>query len=56
MNTTDIDAEGDDAVADWEARFAEVRERVRQALGWMVVVIDGAYGRYSQLKHDCAHY
>jgi AIPR protein len=50
MNTTDIDAEGDDAVAVWEARFAEVRERVRQALGWMVVVIDGAYGRYSQLS------
>ena len=50
MNTADIDAEGDDAVSAWEARFAEVRERVRQALGWMVVVIDGAYGRYSQIS------
>ena len=50
MDTADIDAEGDDATATWEARFAEVQERVRQALGWMVVVIDGAYGRYSQLS------
>ncbi len=50
MNTADIDAEDDGAVAAWEARFTEVRERARQALGWMVVVIDGAYGRYSQLS------
>ena len=50
MDTADIDAEDDDAVAAWEARFAEVRERVRKALGWMVVVIDGAYGRYSQIS------
>ena len=49
MDTADIDAEDDAATAAWEARFAEVRERVRKALGWMVVVVDGAYGRNSQL-------
>lgn len=50
MDTADIEAEGDDAAAAWEAQLSEVQERVRQALGWMVVVIDGAYGRYSQLS------
>ncbi|MGO9190369.1 MAG: AIPR family protein [Streptosporangiaceae bacterium] len=50
METGDIDAEGDAAAAAWEVRLAEVRERVRKALGWMVVVIDGAYGRYCQLS------
>ena len=38
METGDIDAEGDAATAAWEVRLAEVRERVRKALGWMVVV------------------
>jgi hypothetical protein len=50
MDTSDFDAEGDTAAEAWEARFAEVRERVRKALGWMVVVIDGAYGRKSQIS------
>ncbi|WP_265567936.1 AIPR family protein [Streptomyces hygroscopicus] len=49
MDTDDIDSETQEASASWEARFAEVRERVRKALGWMVVVIDGAYGRNSQI-------
>lgn len=50
MDTSDIEAEGDAAAAVWRLQLAEVRERVRIALGWMVVVIDGAYGRYSQLS------
>ena len=50
MDTDDIDAEGDAATAAWEAQIAAVPERLRKALGWMVVVIDGAYGRYSQLS------
>ncbi|WP_405890250.1 AIPR family protein [Streptomyces sp. NBC_00133] len=50
MDTHDVDAEGEEATADWEARFAEVRDRVRKALGWMVVVIDGAYGQNSQIS------
>ena len=50
MDVGDIDDEGDATAEAWEARFAEVRERVRKALRWMVVVIDGAYGRYSQLS------
>ncbi|MFG3181737.1 AIPR family protein [Streptomyces nigra] len=50
MDTKDIEAEGQEADAAWETRFAGVRERVNKALGWMVVVIDGAYGRNSQLS------
>jgi hypothetical protein len=50
MCTDDIDTEGDAATVAWEVRFAEVRERVRKALRWMVVVIDGAYGRNSQIS------
>jgi hypothetical protein len=50
MDTHDIDAEGETAAAAWDERFADVRERVRKALGWLVVVIDGAYGRNSQLS------
>ena len=49
METGDIDADDDATAAAWEARFAEVKERARKALGWMIVVIDGAYGSYSQI-------
>jgi len=50
MDTHDIDSEEPDAAAAWEVRLAEVQGRVRKALGWMVVIIDGAYGRNSQLS------
>ncbi|GAA4782026.1 hypothetical protein GCM10023329_34650 [Streptomyces sanyensis] len=50
MNTEDIDAEGPDAAKSWGARFNAVADTVRRALRWMVVVVDGAYGRNSQLS------
>ncbi|MFD9651118.1 AIPR family protein [Streptomyces mirabilis] len=50
MDTHDIDVETEGAKAAWEARLAEVRERVRKALGWLVIVIDGAYGKNSQIS------
>ncbi|MER6308255.1 AIPR family protein [Streptomyces sp. NPDC001657] len=50
MDAHDIDVEEEGTAAAWEARFAQVRERVRKALGWMMVVIDGAYGRNSQIS------
>ncbi|MEV7435273.1 AIPR family protein [Streptomyces griseoviridis] len=46
MAVADLDEESD---ATWAARLAEVPDRVRRALAWMVIVIDGAYGRNSQL-------
>ncbi|MGW7277004.1 AIPR family protein [Streptomyces sp. NPDC054844] len=48
-DTADIDEESDKSNAAWEARLARVPDRVRRALAWMVIVIDGAYGRNSQL-------
>ncbi|MFF3845030.1 AIPR family protein [Streptomyces sp. NPDC002328] len=48
MGVADLDEEKE-ADAAWEARLAEVPDRVRRALAWMVIVIDGAYGRNSQL-------
>ncbi|CNE21684.1 AIPR protein [Mycobacterium tuberculosis] len=50
IETSDIDAEGEEAAAVWEARIADVRERVRKALGWLVPVIDGAFGGKSQIS------
>ncbi|WP_157845497.1 AIPR family protein [Kitasatospora phosalacinea] len=50
MDTQDIDSESAEAREAWNSRLAEVKERVRKALPWMVVVIDGAYGRNSQLS------
>ncbi|GIH66339.1 hypothetical protein Msi02_71560 [Microbispora siamensis] len=50
MDTSDIDADDADASAAWEVRLAEVRERVRKALGWLVIVIDGAYGVNSHIS------
>ncbi|QKG25581.1 AIPR family protein [Actinomadura verrucosospora] len=50
METGDIDAEGKEAAAAWEARFREVPERVRKTLGWMVAVIDGAFGSKSHIS------
>ncbi|MER5668827.1 AIPR family protein [Streptomyces mirabilis] len=50
MDTHDIDVETEGAKAAWDARFTEVRERVRKALGWLVIVIDGAYGKNSQIS------
>ncbi|MFH8623703.1 AIPR family protein [Streptomyces vietnamensis] len=49
MSIADLDEEKAEANTDWEARLAEVPDRVRRALAWMVVVIDGAYGRNSQM-------
>ncbi|MFG3106127.1 AIPR family protein [Streptomyces tendae] len=48
-DTADIDDESDEENAAWETRLAGVPDRVRRALAWMVIVIDGAYGRNSQL-------
>ncbi|MFH8453188.1 AIPR family protein [Streptomyces fungicidicus] len=48
MGLADLDDEKEQG-AEWEARTAEVPDRVRRALAWMVIVIDGAYGRNSQL-------
>lgn len=50
MDTHDIDDDSEEAKAAWEARLAEVPKRVQKALGWMVVVIDGAYGSNSQIS------
>lgn len=50
METSGLDAEGEDAAAIWDARLAEVSGRARKALGWLVEVIDGAYGRNSHIS------
>ncbi|RSN64510.1 AIPR family protein [Actinomadura sp. WAC 06369] len=50
METHDIDSEETEASAAWDVRLSEVRERIRKALGWLLVVIDGAYGSKSQIS------
>ena len=50
IGTGGFDAEGKDAAAEWDARLAEVPEAARKALGWLVEVIDGAYGHKSHIS------
>jgi hypothetical protein len=45
LDTDDID----DEKADWDTRLARVPELVERTLGWLVAVIDGSYGRNSQI-------
>lgn len=50
MDTKQIDSEAPEIEATWMAQVSDIREQVRRALGWMVIVIDGAFGRNSQIS------